>query len=133
MITERRLHLLAEKIFKLLHQRNVAIDIFLLKNDEITRLKARFIEKKAEPNILSFPEPLSFPHPETKKKYLGEIYLNKDILEKSPERTVPLLIHGILHLLGYSHERKADFVIMEKLEKKILVEYEKQADVRRKK
>ncbi len=130
MITERHLHLLSEKIFKLLHQRNVAIDIFLLKNDEIARLKSKFIEKKAEPNILSFPEPSSFPHPETKKRYLGEIYLNKDILKKSPERTVPLLIHGILHLLGYSHERKADFVKMERLEKKILAQYGKQMDAR---
>ncbi len=122
MTTERRLHLLAEKILTLMRERNVTLDIFLLKTDDIARLKARFIKKKTEPNILSFPEPHSFPHPETEKKYLGEIYLNKDILKKSPERAAPLLVHGILHLLGYSHGRKSSAEKMERLEKKILAQ-----------
>jgi probable rRNA maturation factor len=113
---------LAEKILLMLGCRGMTLDIFLLKDADIARLKARFIKKKTEPNILSFPEPLSFPHPETKKKYLGEIYLNKDILKKSPERAAPLLIHGILHLLGYSHGRKADAAQMERLEKKVFAQ-----------
>lgn len=116
---------LAGKILLILGHRGATLDIFLLENRDIARLKAQFIKKKTEPNILSFPEPLSFPHPETKKKYLGEIYLNKDILKKSPERTVPLLIHGILHLLGYSHWRKTDAVKMEGLEKKVLAQCSK--------
>ncbi len=31
-----------------------------------------------------------------------------------------LLIHGVLHLLGFDHEEKSSALIMEKLEKKIL-------------
>jgi len=119
MRSPRNLSLLAKKILSILENRGATLDIFLLPTSDIARLKARFIKKKTEPNILSFPEPLSFPHPETGKKYLGEIYLNKDILEKSPERAAPLLIHGILHLLGFSHGRKASAAKMERLEKKI--------------
>ena len=102
-----------------------SLDIFLLPHAEIKKMKARFIRKKTEPNVLSFREPARFPHPELKKgeKYLGEIYLNSDILKKRPERTAPLLLHGILHLLGHDHIKDADAKKMEKLEKKILEKF----------
>lgn len=111
---------LAVALLKELKVRGAILDIFLLKDKDIAALKARFIAKKTEPNVLSFPEPLAFPHPETKKKYLGEVYLNKDILRHSPDRAAPLLLHGILHLLGYDHIKKTDAVKMEKVEVKIL-------------
>jgi probable rRNA maturation factor len=117
---ERRLELLVKKILPLLKERNATLDIFLLSNADIAALKARFIKKKTEPNVLAFPEPRRFPHPETHKKYLGEIYLNRDILKKSPERMAPLLVHGILHLLGYDHVKNADFAAMEAAEKNVL-------------
>ena len=120
MWNERKLGALADKILKALRVRNAAMDIILLDNKSIAALKARFIKKKTEPNVLSFPEPAHFPHPETKKKYLGEIYLNRDILHRSPERAKALLLHGVLHLLGYDHIKKADMVVMEALEAKIL-------------
>ena len=114
------LSFLTDKILAILGVRGSTLDIFLLKTADIARLKAQFIKKKTEPNILSFPEPNSFPHPETKKKYIGEIYLNEDIIKKSPERIAPLLTHGILHLLGHSHGRKVSAEKMERLEKKVL-------------
>jgi len=123
MPTERNLPFLAKKILTALHQRTAIVDIFLLPNADIKKLKARFIKKQTEPNVLAFREPIAFPHPElsrARKKYLGEIYLNRDILRKSPERTAPLLLHGILHLLGYDHKKKADAAKMEALEEKVL-------------
>jgi probable rRNA maturation factor len=120
MWNEPKLFRLADKILKALKVRGATMDIFLLDNKSITKLKARFIKKKTEPNVLAFPEPAHFPHPETKKRYLGEIYLNRDILKKSPERANALLLHGILHLLGYDHMKKGDIVEMEGLEAKIL-------------
>lgn len=111
---------LAAVLLKELKVRGAILDIFLLKDKDIAVLKARFIAKRTEPNVLSFKEPLAFPHPETKKKYLGEVYLNKDILRHSPDRAAPLLLHGILHLLGYDHVKKTDAAKMEKAEVKIL-------------
>ena len=119
MVTERKLQSLARKIFTILRVKSASLDIILLDDRSIARLKRRFIKKKTEPNVLAFPEPARFPHPETKKRYLGEVYLNKDILRSTPERTVPLLAHGILHLLGHDHKKKADFQKMERLERKI--------------
>lgn len=120
MWNEPKLLRLSDKILKALKVKGATLDIFLLDNNSITRLKARFIKKKTEPNVLAFPEPNHFPHPETKKRYLGEIYLNKDILKESPDRAKALLLHGILHLLGYDHKKKADIKKMESLEAKML-------------
>jgi len=117
---EEKLQRMAVKILKSLGVRPAAIDIVLLKNLEMKRLKWRLLGKKTEPNVLSFPEPARFPHPETKKRYLGEVYLNEDILKKSPDRAAPLLVHGILHLLGYDHVKKPDASRMERLEEKTL-------------
>lgn len=123
---DRKLDRLARKILKFLgahdiSARTATLDIFLLPDRDIAALKRRFIKKRAEPNVLSFPEPARFPHPETKKRYLGEIYLNRDILKRNPGRAAPLLLHGILHLLGYDHVKKADAAKMERLERKILL------------
>ena len=120
MWNEPKLLRLADRILKTLKVKGSTLDIFLLDNKSITKLKARFIAKKTEPNVLAFPEPSHFPHPETHKKYLGEIYLNKDILTKSPDRAKALLLHGILHLLGYDHKKKGDIKEMEGLEAKVL-------------
>jgi rRNA maturation RNase YbeY len=120
MWSERKLSLLSEKILRALKVRDASLDIILLDNEKIAALKARFFKKKTEPNVISFPEPAHFPHPETKKRYLGEVYLNRDILSRSPDRAKLLLAHGILHLLGYDHKKKADIAEMEGLEKKIL-------------
>ena len=122
---DKKLARLAKKILRIVGGRNAtirtaALDVFLLPDREIAALKRRFFKKKTEPNVLSFPEPLRFPHPETKRRYLGEIYLNRDLLRRDPGRTAPLLLHGILHLLGYDHKKKADAAKMEKLEKSIL-------------
>ncbi|HUC01503.1 MAG TPA: rRNA maturation RNase YbeY [Candidatus Paceibacterota bacterium] len=121
MWNERKLARVADKILKMLRVRNAALDIILLDDRSMAALKARFIKKRTEPNVLSFPEPAHFPHPETKKRYLGEVYLNRDILRHSPERAQALLLHGVLHLLGYDHKKKADIVKMEGLERKILI------------
>ena len=66
MWNEPKLARLAQKMLKALGVRAAALDIILLDNASITKLKARFIKKRTEPNVLSFPEPSQFPHPETK-------------------------------------------------------------------
>jgi probable rRNA maturation factor len=117
---EKKLDRLAARFLATLKVKNARLDIIVLPDKDIAALKAKFIKKRTEPNVLAFPEPLRFPHPESKKRYLGEVYLNRDILKKSPERAEPLLLHGILHLLGHDHKKPADIKKMEGLEKRIL-------------
>jgi probable rRNA maturation factor len=119
-LNEASLALLAQKILRTLKSENATLDVVLLPHKEMAALKWRLMKKKTEPNVLSFRHPATFPHPETKKKFLGEVFLNKDILAKSPDRAAPLLIHGILHLVGYDHEKKADRAKMEAKENNLL-------------
>jgi len=69
-------------------------------------------------NVLSFPETTPFPSLNGVRS-LGEVYLNYDWAEGKTEILVYLLIHGILHLLGYRHGKKRDTIKMEKLEKNL--------------
>ena len=119
---ERELGRLARRLLRLLRIRGAVVDVFTLPHREIAALKRRYMKKRSEPNVLAFEEPSHFPHPETKKKRLGEVYLNRDILRKNPERAAPLLLHGILHLSGYDHDKSADAERMERLERRILRE-----------
>lgn len=118
--TEKRLNLVAGRVLKKVKKTGAAVDIVLLSGRELGRLKARFGLKKpgVTPDILAFPEAGNFPDPEGRRRgLLGEIYLNREL---SRERLDFLLIHGILHLLGFSHKKKNDTLRMENLEKKIL-------------
>jgi len=68
----------------------------------------RKIDRKS--SVLSFKEP-NIPHPYLKYEPLGEIYLSSCEKKKFPY----LLVHSIVHLLGYKHNRR-----MERKEKEIL-------------
>lgn len=120
-VGEKKLQVCAAKVLQALGRGPAALDIVLLADSEMKRMKWHWLRKKTEPNVLSFPEPKKFPHPETGKRFMGEIYLNRSILQKSPDRTIPLLVHGILHLVGYDHTKKSDAIRMERKERRIVL------------
>lgn len=105
------------------------MDIFFLTASEMRSLEKRCgIAKPGHvPNVISFREPEGFPHPERRGRIVGEVYLNKE-LSKSKQRRAEvlgnyltfLLIHGILHITGYSHSQKHDRLAMESLEDRML-------------
>lgn len=124
---EQRLRGFAAKILKELHVENAVVDIILLEGRNLARLKKRFgLHKPGKtPDVLAFPEPGRFPHPELKgRRLLGEVYLNQDL---GPERLGFLLIHGILHLAGFSHARKGDILKMESMESKLMEKFFKKS------
>lgn len=67
-------------------------------------------------NVKSFPAPKGFPDTTS----LGEIYLNPGYIEKEGEKLEYMLIHGVLHLLGYDHKKKNDIIRMEKKERHLM-------------
>ena len=117
---ERQLYGFAGRILKELGVKNASVDIILLVGRDLARLKKRFGLHKSGtiPDALAFPEPRHFPHPELGgRRLLGEVYLNQDL---NLERLGFFLIHGVLHLVGFAHERKSDILKMEKQERVLM-------------
>jgi len=94
---------------------------------EIRRLNAEWRQRDKATNVLSFPVfPLKVgnrPGP-----MLGDIILARETVEREAEgqaKTLSnhvshLIVHGLLHLLGYDHENNRDAEIMERLEQEIV-------------
>lgn len=136
--TEDRLRRDAQVLLGLLGHKKASLSLFFVSDRDMETMKQRLSEvpsirgketwkKKKEKvtEVLSFPEPLDFPHPEVLRqaqdeKFLGEIYLNRLAEKKGHDHLRKLLVHAILHLLGYRHDKRYDTIEMESKEKELL-------------
>jgi rRNA maturation RNase YbeY len=114
-------------VLKKLRVRHATAYVLLVKSADLKKLKAKYYKKKKshEPDVLSFRASAGFPRPDVKGKFLGEIYLNENLVS-DPSRLKFLLVHGLLHLLGYSHDKKHDTLRMQSLEKTLVKGISKQ-------
>ena len=95
------------------------ISVSLVDADEIQALNNRFRGKDKPTNVLSFPNAGTF---------LGDIVLCVDVIENEAreqgksleDHLTHLVVHSILHLIGYDHMNEADAEEMEALEIAIL-------------
>ena len=105
------------------------LTIRLVTPDEIRHLNLTYRQQDKATNVLAFPS--SYPK-EISLDYplLGDIIICPDVLKnESTELKTPLIahwahivIHGILHLLGYDHIKDEDAHIMQAIEIKCLAE-----------
>ena len=103
--------------------RPVRVTLALSSDAEVAALNGRFRGKTGPTNVLSFPAAKSEPN-----GFIGDIVLARETLEReaaeqgiaSEDHLQHLVIHGILHLLGYDHETPGDAERMERLEIQIL-------------
>lgn len=115
------------------------ISVLACDDIKIAKLNADFREKPTATNVLSWPEtdlaaeedgctPCP-PAPDPGGTLsLGDIAIAYDTCQREAfEAKIPmadhvthLIVHGVLHLLGYDHIRDGDAVLMETLEIKIL-------------
>ncbi|NVM24438.1 MAG: rRNA maturation RNase YbeY [Desulfobacterales bacterium] len=92
-------------------------ELSLLFTDDkhITELNHRFLKREGPTNVLAFPT-RDNDHPGPETPMLGDIVISLDAAMRdakrggeSLNRTIDrLLIHGLLHLLGYDHQRSED-------------------------
>ena len=105
---------------------NKQINIKYASEEEIQFLNEKFYKKKGITNVLAFTNHLKFPDEEA--NLIGEIALcikqierEARIYKKAIEtRLKHMIVHGVLHLLGFDHEEKKDQLEMEKLESDII-------------
>ncbi|MEK7498274.1 MAG: rRNA maturation RNase YbeY, partial [Patescibacteria group bacterium] len=116
------------RLFSILEIPRAGVDIYYVSDTRMRELYKRSGGKDNVTNVLSFPQPKDFVDPEAGKGFLGEIYLaSSHILKEAKELGISydewekkLLVHGVLHLLGFDHEKEVDAVKMEKKEKDLL-------------
>lgn len=108
---------LANRLLKECGVADHTVSILLIDDREMTRLNSQYRDKNAPTNVLSFPfaegadESLAF----LPIRELGDIIISIDTARRESielgltlhERLTWLTIHGMLHLLGYDHERSA--------------------------
>jgi probable rRNA maturation factor len=123
--TNRQYKRIACAILELLGKGKAELSLALVGNAEMQRLNAKYRHKDYSTDVLSFPAGTMFP---AEISLLGDIIISVDkAADQAKERRhtldeemVTLLIHGVVHLLGYDHERSAkDARVMGRLEKKI--------------
>lgn len=91
------------------------IEVYLVNGQRMRRLNKRFRGKNRATNVLSFQKPKDFPGQE-----LGEVYLDPLYIQKHKEDLTLMLVHGVLHVLGYDHKKKYDRISMQKKESELL-------------
>jgi probable rRNA maturation factor len=97
------------------------VAILLTGDAEMQALNREWRGKDAPTNVLSFPSGEDEGH-------LGDVVLAFETVEReAKQQDIPiadhaahLVVHGMLHLLGYDHEQEDDAVRMETLETEIL-------------
>jgi len=100
--------------------------VMLTDDAQIRELNRTWRNKDKPTNVLSFPAPE--PPGSSGPRHLGDIALAYETLVRESEEEskelahhfAHLIVHGVLHLLGYDHEVEAEADIMEGLEVKAL-------------
>ena len=105
---------------------NNHISVLLTSDDNIKELNLKYRNKNKATNVLAFPIQESI----EQKNYIGDLAISLEkILSESNKYKIKknkylskIIIHGILHLLGYDHINDNDYEVMNKIEERIIKE-----------
>lgn len=135
--TCKELILLSEIKSFLKKENHLELSISLVSNAQIKKINHEFRNKNKATDVLSFPfldekliHKIGFENAtkSTPQLFLGDIVLAFEVINKEAiaagkdfnHHLTHLLLHSLLHLIGYDHEKKKDAEEMEKIEIKIL-------------
>lgn len=102
------------------------LSLLLTDNEEISALNKTWRNKDGPTNVLSFR--LDAPHCNAAPRALGDVVLAREtVVREAAARGIPagqhaahLVVHGVLHLMGYDHTGDREAREMEDLEARIL-------------
>jgi probable rRNA maturation factor len=114
------------------HKTNFEISILLTGSKNMKNLNKKFRKINKDTDVLSFPaEEKDFFDEDLKSKkkiYLGDVALSYQYIEAITKKQKTsfdyyfkkMLVHGVLHLIGYEHNSLKKYKKMSSLEKKII-------------
>ena len=99
-----------------------ALTLLLSSDEKLKQLNRDFRGRDKATNVLSFPAPAN------RAGYRGDIAVAYGVTRREAKQAGKsfadhashLVVHGVLHLAGYDHDRPRDAKVMEPLEVKIL-------------
>lgn len=100
----------AKKVLKGENKEKENISIAFVSSAEIRKLNKKYRKKDKPTDVLSFGRVLGF------KSNLAEVIICPEVVKKNGDELEKMLIHGILHILGYDHEESEKEAL--KMEKK---------------
>jgi len=112
----------AQKILKQLGLEKKELSILLVDDEEIQKLNFQYLGRPHPTNVIAFP--MDGPN----EHLLGDIVISTETARREAERAnlpfeeylARLLIHGILHLLGYEDQTRSQCRKMRKKEEELL-------------
>ena len=115
------------KILKFFNGKNITFTILLTNSINMKKLNKKFRNKNKATDVLSFPFFTLNSLKLIKKKsfYIGDIATSFEIVNSYSKNNNfnlefdKLWVHGLLHLLGFSHKNNNNYFKMNKIEKNI--------------
>lgn len=97
-------------------------------DESIAEINSKWRGQGKPTNVLSFPAASGIPVPKGEPRPLGDVVLAHGVIAREAEQqgktlhhhTAHLIVHGVLHLLGFDHETDVEAQDMERLEASIL-------------
>ena len=116
----------AARMLKEVGQSISELSIAIVLDDEIAALNAEHRGKRSATDVLSF-SLLEGDHSDHRGKLLGDVVIGIETAARQAraahrgldEEVARLLIHGILHLLGWDHEESAEAKLMRAEERRL--------------
>jgi len=125
-VDEEYLKLVCQKVLTEEGKKKYHLSVVLVGRGRMRKLNKKYRKKNRVTDVLAFPEGSSsdFVTPSQEEKELGEVVICLSVIKKNARRLGSTfkkeltlsLIHGILHLLGYEHEK--DTLSAKKMEEK---------------
>ena len=127
-LSDSELTLLAELALRD-HQKDAELTIRLVDAEEMIHLNDTYRKQNKTTNVLAFPSLLP-EGIELECPLLGDVIICPEVLlsesqqlnKTLKEHWSLIIMHGVLHLLGYDHIKEDDAVVMQALEIKLLSE-----------
>lgn len=124
------------------YRESAELTLRLVDSDEITHLNHHYRKKNKPTNVLAFPASYS-QEVELDYPLLGDVIICPTVLEQESkalnrpliQHWAHIVIHGVLHLLGYDHIEEEDAAVMQAIEIQLLAQlgfdnpYESQLEV----
>jgi probable rRNA maturation factor len=118
----------ARDILNVLECHDAELSVLIVDDPQIATLNQQYLHRSGPTNVIAFPMHTDV-FPNINPGILGDVVISIETAAKEgerigigmEERIIQLLVHGILHLIGYDHEvSETEAEMMEQKEKDIL-------------